>query len=543
MFFSIDLFIDALILLIHIDDPNMRFFIGQILDAYERETKRDKVSNSEYYDLYIFLIRDAIERNLTIRNTTEMDALLLRLKSNPLVIKDPELYSTLRSIFTNTDELKPDQIKTYMRELANAVMWDYDTVLVKRMFSKLLNNATLKDPDQQDVILNDLVAMCSEIIQHNQETQNRLEEKSDDTRITYLDTTDRDSLVQALKVYNNTAVTNTFKTGLNALNRALGGGFKLGSSIVFNSRSHNGKSMMLMKMVRWQVTLNRVSEQFPNPTCILYSLENETPQNLLQLFTEMYENKYKTIPPKDISQEEIVDFCFDEFKRYGWKLIIDRRLGADFGFPELVANFNEYLSLGYTPLMCVIDYMNMMRKSKDISDSGSTNALMVRTLYTNVCNFLKMHNCTLVTAHQLNRKADEAVRLNPLGAVKKFGPDMLSDSIDVQREVDISIYMNKESDAQGHPFMTYNVNKVRYYNDLPDRDRYFAYAFHGPLGILDDINDIDRSTDNIYAYDYAKEDARLFPDGRPESESDKAYRANHPTRADGELAVGAVDIT
>ena len=85
--------------------------------------------------------------------------------------------------------------------------------------------------------------------------------------------------------------------------------------------------------------------------------------------------------------------------------------------------------------------------------------------------------------------------------------------------------------------MSYNVSKVRYNNDIPERDRYFAYAFHGPLGILDDVNGVDMSTDNIYAYDYAREDAGLYPDGRPETESDRAYKAKHPDRAMGEEAL------
>ena len=45
------------------------------------------------------------------------------------------------------------------------------------------------------------------------------------------------------------------------------------------------------------------------------------------------------------------------------------------------------------------------------------------------------------------------------------------------------------------------------------------------------------STDNIYAYDYARVDAGLYPDGRPETESDRAYKAKHPDRAMGEEAL------
>ena len=148
----------------------------------------------------------------------------------------------------------------------------------------------------------------------------------------------------------------------------------------------------------------------------------------------------------------------------GANSLVDRNLkpwGIYHGNPvKLVADFEEYLSLGFTPLMCVIDYMNMMRKGREVTDGGGANALMVRDLYTNVCNYLKAHNCTLVTAHQLNRKAVEVARLNPLGAVKRFGPDMLADSTDVQREVDIAIYQHKESDTKGNAFIILSLRLV-----------------------------------------------------------------------------------
>lgn len=548
MFFTIDLFIDAIILLLHRNDPEVRGFVTEILDIYAQEAK-ESVDEGTYFDLYVLILHHILDTNITIDKTVEIESLLLKIKSNPVVVKDPELYTNLKRIFTDVKPLTKEQEMTYLRLLANATLWHKSTTLVKRMFGKLANNAALKDPSQQERILTELNSMCSTIIQENQDTMNKLDEQTDETRITYLDTTDKESLAKALRVYNETIVGNTFKTGLQGLNRALGGGFRLGSSIVFNSCSHHGKSLSILKMLRWQVTYNSVNAQFPNPTCILYTLENETPQNLLQLFSEMYINKFKRLPPSDLSEEEIVNFCYDEFGRHGWKVIIDRRLGAEFGFPELVANFEEYVSLGFTPLMCCIDYMNMMRKGRDIADSGGTNALMVRELYTNICNYLKAHNCTLVTAHQLNRKALELARMNPMGVVKKFNADLLADSTDVQREVDVTIYQHKESDNKGNVFLTFHVPKVRYNNDRPERDKYFAYAFHGPLGIVDDVDDVDRSTDNIYAYDYLKEDAKLYPEGRPITESDKAYAEKHPDRAMAEQALqsggyqGDVDIT
>jgi hypothetical protein len=76
---------------------------------------------------------------------------------------------------------------------------------------------------------------------------------------------------------------------------------------------------------------------------------------------------------------------------------------------------------------------------------------------------------------------------------------MLADSTDPQREVDVVFYVHKEKDAHGRSWLTAKLDKHRYHDSTPENVKYFAYMFDGPIGILDDLNDVDRSTTNIYA--------------------------------------------
>lgn len=766
-FFTVDLFVDALILILHHNTPKVRMFVNRILEIYEAESKEATNVQEDFFQLYIVLIREVMSRNLSIKDTTEIETFLLKFKSNPLVLKDPELYTTLKKIFTDSSDMEDVEYQQLLSKISNSILWYENTKLVKRMFAKLAANNAVSDPNKQARILRDISACCTEMVRKNQASEQQLNAEQDATKITYLDFTDRDNLKQALQVFNTTSSqTSLFRTGLQGLNRALGGGFRMGQSIVFNSLAHHGKalrnnepvkipggwktigemrigdlvtawdgttarvtgvfpqgrqkiydvifadgrhvqteanhlwtvrrsiddtdvmdtintlelkkwlsdstqhnvfvplceseigpedptlgnpfdvgcqavknqtaidtrylhgshhqrsllqfgmragaglvqdgeadfwsssldvakdyqylvrsfggistlkpstrcvddccvqdgyvvtenydekwlqvtavvefnekdectciqidhpdklfvtrdfivthnSLTLLKFARWQVTLNKAPEEFKNPTCIIYSLENETPQNMMQLFHELWINKYKEVPPQNISEEHIINFCYDEFSAHGWRLIIDRRLGAEFGFPELVGNFEQYISMGFTPLMCVIDYMNMMRKGRGGDDIADGNHLLVRELYTNVRNYLSSHNCTLVTAHQLNRKAAEAARLNPLGAVKRFGIDMLADATDPQREVDTAIYQHKEFDAAGRAWLTWKLDKNRYVNDTPDKHKYFAYQFRGPLGILDDIDGEDMSTDNINSVPFDNEAGTAQQSSRP----------------------------
>ena len=150
--------------------------------------------------------------------------------------------------------------------------------------------------------------------------------------------------------------------------------------------------------------------------------------------------------------------------------------------------------------------MDMMNKGQHSAD-GQGNHLQIKELYTNMCNFLKSKNCTLVTAHQLNRTAAEVARQSPVGAVKKFDMSMLAGSMDPQREVDVVIYQHIERNSTGQSFLTWKLAKHRYEHTVPEHHKYFAYEFDGNLGILDDVQyqdgmyrlTEDKSTQNIYA--------------------------------------------
>ena len=83
---------------------------------------------------------------------------------------------------------------------------------------------------------------------------------------------------------------------------------------------------------------------------------------------------------------------------------------------------------------------------------------------------------------------------------------MLADSTDPQREVDIVLYQNKEVDTLGRAWLTFKLDKHRYDTTTRESDKYFAYMFDGPLGIVDDIEGKDMSVTNIYAADDTDEE-------------------------------------
>lgn len=497
MNFTVDLFLNAMLLIVSRKDTSSIDLVRRLLYIYTKEKAKIVAIDGTSISVYVDILTELISDETNVNDKRVIDTLLLKYKNYSSIQNDPEIYTRLKAMLVAEEPLAEEDIDNLQEKLSNSLLMHDTLSSVKRMFGRL-TEATSNSTNlaSQQRIIKDIRDICSNIIeQHDAQTTN----DDGDMRTTFLDFNDKESIKKACQVYEEVSVKSTIKTGLQGLNRALGGGLHNGESVVFNSLSHNGKSLMLLKMARWQVTLNRPNPGFKNPTCIIYSLENEVAQNLKLLYDELYINKFNAVPPETASQDEIVDFCFDEFARYGWKLIVTRKIGSEFGFSQLVADFDEYARRGFTPLMCVIDYMDMMNKGA-VSEDGSGNHLQIKQLYTNMCNFLKARNCTLVTAHQLNRKAAEAVRNNPVGAVRRFGIDMLSGSMDPQREVDVVLYQNIEQNTAGQSFLTFKLDKHRYEHLVPDKYKaYFAYEFEGPLGIRDDLDTEDKTSYNIYA--------------------------------------------
>ena len=489
--FTVELFVDALILILHCKDLVSRQLVNDLVNAYEKTISANSMLNSEYLTLYSVLIKQVLQTNIELSNQSTAEAFILKFKSNPTIVKDPELYTTLKKIFLDTSTPAEDTIKYFQDEIRSTLMLYRTSNGIRRMFARL-NTPCLSNESRLEIIrtINDL---CVGVAQDNIQTLSNATDTSD-TIARDVDFGDSATIKHAFTVYDTVHNKNKLVTGWQALNRALEGGIELGESLVINTLPYNCKSLFLLKISRWIVTLNKLSADFKNPLCIFYSLENETPQNLKKLFEELWVNDKKSLPPHNIPIDDMVNYVSEKFSVNGWRFMLKRKLGAEFGEAELRMDVNNYIQLGYTPLAVCIDYVNLMKK-----DENAGRDLAVRKIYNTLCNYLKSINCCFLTAHQLNRSAAEVVAQNPIGAVKKFNSSMLADSTDPQREVDVVFYVHKEKDAHGRSWLTAKLDKHRYHDSTPENVKYFAYMFDGPIGILDDINDVDRSTTNIYA--------------------------------------------
>lgn len=497
MFFTSDLFIDAIIVLINTQTKNVRKIVEDFLIVCEEELRTGINMNDDYIRFYISLLKDLLENEYSLLNQHELECALLKFQSNPTAMQHRDIYDTLMRIFTTKERLTEERIKDITNRLRQHVLWYNCSRSTKKLFSGLAKFTSTIDRAKQTSILDDLKRMASEL---NDVFQSPEYNDMEASAIDRVDFGNIETIRAALLQHKQRNVDNVMKFGLQGMNRMFGRaqGYTLSESVVFNALSHHYKSRMLMNVARWTVQYNTPTNMVGGiPTVLFISLENETANNMMTLFKDAYASVMQT-SPEGKTDEEIIEFVYDFFNRNGWRLIVERRLGNTFGFNELRSLVEEYEGMGHKICVTVIDYMNMMKKVG--GDVG--NHLQIRELYTNTVNFLKHKGSALFTAHQLNRDAAKLAATNVTNVVGKFGMGYLADGMDPQREVDVVVFLHIEKNQFGIPYLTMRIDKHRYVDDTEEKNKTCAYRF-GPYGIQDDLFGKDESVRDIYSDKYA----------------------------------------
>lgn len=476
--------------------------------AASREHTEKAVSENETAKLYIRILTELLKNKATKENKDQLRIILLRFKDDPRFKSDPTSFQLIYDTLLSDEVLTQEKISELRIVLANALAWSVINDKYKQGFGLLYKASGVVDPLAQEKAISDIITMTADIKTATDKVTDNRGIEIFPGLIQSINFSKPEDLSEAIKTNDTVVVRGGFTLGLKGVSRLFGRqkGPVRGESIVINARSHNYKSYMLMSMTRWIAQYNRPPEVAPGKMPLIWftSLENEAWRDTVWIIRQMYSIEYNK-PADDVPEEELVAYIGTKFKQFGWELIIDRFLPETFGYAEYVKRYENLEAAGYEVVVSVVDYMNNMRKDQSLSRD-----IQVRQLYSNMCNFTKSRKTTLITAHQLNRLADTLKLSGVSNVVRKFGPAQLSDSTDVQREVDFAMFMEIER-VGGVAYLTMSREngKHRYVDDTPIAHQYTAYKF-GPLGILDDINGDDQSVADIYM---------ITPDEMAEDES------------------------
>ena len=497
---SPDIFLDCIILLIHDSSERHRLMAKELIDHHTESIAKNIGSseNDNIIQFYVRFIRSILENKFDPSNEKDRKHYLLKLKSDPIMQQKRDLYDLLCDTLGSREKISSAKLESIADGMQNEILFIKLNKVARNLFGKLGRARDVPSSIDKTNALKGILTDLTEAIEVGTKSIASTSNTIVIDRVNFLD---KKSMSIAIKKHTERTCTGIIKFGLQGLNRMFGkqGGASRGESIVFNALSHHYKSGMLQSIAMWAALYNSpVTEKGKKPLCLFISIENEAYQNFIWIGKKVY-RRVVGKDPDVLNEDELVNWIYSEFSKNGCELEIMRCLPDQFGYDEFVAIVTELENSGYEIYMAVIDYMNNMKKSSASAASGAGNHLAVKELYSKICNFTKTKGITLATAHQLNRRAAELANSGKTNAVKYFGIEHLSDTSDVQREIDTSIYIHIEKNHEGLPFLTMSRSKRRYDDTTPETHKFCAYPFT-QHGIMDDLGLIPGFTSDIYSW-------------------------------------------
>lgn len=506
-----DCFLDAMTLLINDNSQKNQNAVKELIQIFRNEESKGTRSDKDLTEFYVSVLQDIMATGATKKNKDALNSILLRFRSNKAFSEFRNVMELLEEIFNSPQETD-EQIQQAAVALDSAgkriqrtLLWHKAHQKLRKAYGQLNRVAEIQDPDVQYSELESLEGSVASISELFKEAR---EDSSGKDLVDCIDLKDLVSVESGLKKHTKRNIAGRIKTPFQGLNLGLGRaeGIVRGESVIFNALPHNYKSGILLDIAVGAVIHNTYTVEPGKKPLVLYiTLENEAYENLMLIYKQRYRQETGK-DPNLLTDDEIKVWITDFFNQFDTDFKVERHLPHNFGYEEFVARCNHYASQGYEIIACIVDYLHNMKRSSGPGASNAGRDVAVRELYNKMCNYTKNALISLISAHPLNRRCGDMVKLNQ-NAVKKMGIEHLADSIDPEREVDVSIYMNKEKNVQGRVFLTFNVAKHRYVNDTPEAHKYFAYPF--PLegvGIHDDIGQAPNYTRDIYSWGMDDED-------------------------------------
>lgn len=489
-----DMMLDALCLAAYSNTDETKVLLTQVLNAYQETRKKDPNAIDLDLEVFFSVIDDIIHADVDLSRKSEVNQIILKIKKSPIAEKNPQLIESVVEILKEDPQnIKPSRIKRLTRKLQQWVVVTRSQVQIRQMLLKC-NRYNPTDDVSNDVLINDVAEYARNLLTLQDAAAGTSE------TIDSVDMTDPISLKKAMHVYKNKRTSSIFKTGLKQLNKMLGknGGFMRGEFAAFAASSHNFKSGMLMKCARWCVTKSDIRVPQGTTPCVLFiSLENEIPENTMDMLKEAYIDIYRQPVPDTMPEEELIDKITEYYSQKNIKFLM-YRFDENFGFSDFVKLQTQLKNRGYTVVASIIDYLTLMRLE---GDEKENQAKRLQKLGNHFANFAKRNDQLIITGLQLNSAADELNASGKTNVVRMYKSYHLSDCKGLLRELDVLIFMYIEENQDGVPFLTLAWSKHRSCVRPPKNEQYAAYRFCA-LGILEDEGtDLDLNRPDIYSDD------------------------------------------
>lgn len=243
------------------------------------------------------------------------------------------------------------------------------------------------------------------------------------------------------------------KTGYSFLDYA-SGGLRPGELLLIGGESGGGKSMLLMNMaiqIWLQQNKSEVQSSYlPGKNVLYFSLEMPFKPCLNRVLGRLSANPTKLIRQAKLNPVEAENLkkVLRFIQAYPFNFeIVDIPRGATMESLELI--YEEAKTL-YNPDVVVIDYLGLM----DYDGTEMEDWLKLGKIAEKIHEFTRVHNCTALSAVQLNR---------PKGSKEedKIGLHRIGRSALIMQNANIAVQIETRANEKNFPDMKYHLIKNR----------------------------------------------------------------------------------
>ena len=309
-----------------------------------------------------------------------------------------------------------------------------------------------------------------------------------------IDLSDEYSIKEALRDGTSAISGNgIMRTGWQGVNAMLDGGFRRGEMVLVGGTQHGFKSGMLMNLPRQVALYNKpyMLEPKKKPLIIYLSLENELKGNIIQIYKDLWEMKYKKpCHIQDVTEDELIEcakFIREEVTSangYHFKML--RHDPSRYSYQVLFDTIRQFENDGYEIHLISFDYL---RKSQLTGCTGTRTDEKIRDLFSRVRNFCVPRQITFLTAHQISSEGKNLIREGRADFVKEIANKGYYEGCrSIDHEVDLEIMIRIEDPDDGYSYLTMHRGKHRKPLITPKKDLFQVYRFEKIGCIPDDIN-------------------------------------------------------
>jgi hypothetical protein len=449
--------------------------------------------------VYVDLLEDLINDEVSGDDKASIKHLIMKQKQHRYVKNNPDILVDLEEVMTSSDTVSPRRLDIVKRKIRNYLVWARGEQSIRKLYNKSWKCGASRDATKQDIYLAEIQDAARELLGVHDD----MADTAGAETIDYIDMSDKSSIQKAIDNHKNKAGRSKIVTGLKGLNEMFDGGMEIGELIGFAALTGNYKSGMLMDIARWIAIYNKPNVPTNTiPAIVFISLENEIFKNLNDWFRAAYVNAYQK-EPDGLTDEEIRDYVADTYSRNGFRLLVFRYLGDDFGIKEFKELQAKLKAAGYYVVASIVDYLQLMNISDiELSKAGGNTPMALQNQAESLRDYASHNNQLICIGITLSSGAEEVASTNPPYVVTKFTAYHLAGSKSIKRPLSGLVFMHKQANHNGTEYMTYAWNKRRHKN--PPDLKFCAYRFT-PYGIMDDINGEPRYVTDIYAGDAGSE--------------------------------------